>query len=86
MALVYAQTKPPDTYLCSRVIFPTGPFPLSMLQAGDNAAGALSAYHTARCHLQTPAVVSASQMLLSSCSKVRQPHAAFKTKQGCRYW
>jgi len=29
MALVYAQTKPPDTYLSSTVIFPTHPFPHS---------------------------------------------------------
>lgn len=43
MALVYAQTKPPDTYLSSTVIFPTHPFPHSTLLAGDNVAGVLLA-------------------------------------------
>lgn len=43
MASVYAQTKPPDTYLCSTVIFPTHPFPQSPLLAGDNVAVTLHA-------------------------------------------
>lgn len=45
MALVYAQTKPPDTYLSLTVIFPACPFPHSMhtLLAGNSTAVALPA-------------------------------------------